>query len=115
VIAKRTLGAFVRKRIEMSLQESVQRHLDEWYRRTLKASWRNSAELKAEFGSASIVTSERVVFNIKGNEFRLIAKVDYTFPTVRILWIGTHREYDQVDVRTVSFERSRYGIISDSQ
>jgi len=115
VIARSTLKKFVLERVENSLRASVDQHLDDWYRMTLAAEWRNSAELKLDLRSASIVSSERVVFNIKGNEFRLVAKIDYTFQTVRILWIGTHHEYDRIDVRTVLFERNRYGLVSDPQ
>jgi len=66
------------------------------------------------FGNASVISSERVVFNIKGNEYRLVVAIDYDHSVVLILWIGTHREYDQIDVRTVEFERERYADPTDS-
>lgn len=115
LIARGTLLAFVRNRVEHKLQDAVFDHLDQWYRSVLRASWRNSAELKAQYRSASIISAERVVFNIKGNDFRLVAWINYTYGAVRILWLGTHREYDRIDVRTIAFERSRYGDSSDPE
>lgn len=56
------------------------------------------------YASASIIGAERVVFNIKGNEYRLVAAVDYRRAIVFIKWIGTHKEYDNIDVRTISYE-----------
>jgi len=113
VIARNTLLAFVRKRVENSLQDVVKDHLDDWYRRTSKAAWKSSAQLKAEFGSASILSADRVVFNIKGNDFRLIALVDYQRQGVLILWIGTHREYDNIDAKEVRYDARRYFDLSD--
>jgi mRNA interferase HigB len=49
-----------------------------------------------------------VVFNIKGNEYRLVAAVDYLHSVVLVLWLGTHREYDRMDVRRVEFDKERY-------
>lgn len=74
----------------------------------------SSAELKRETRSASIVSSERVVFNIRGNEFRLLVAVDYKSSVVLILWLGTHREYDQIDVRQVKFDKERYADSASS-
>ena len=73
-----------------------------------RAAWKSSAELKQQFRTASIVSSERVVFNIKGNEFRLVVAVDYDHGMVLVLWLGTHSEYDRIDVREVEFEKERY-------
>lgn len=56
------------------------------------------------YASASIIGAERVVFNIKGNTYRLVAAVDYRRAIVFIKWIGTHKEYDNIDVRTISYE-----------
>jgi mRNA interferase HigB len=77
VIARSTLLAFVANRVDNSLKDVVKDHLEDWFRRTSRATWRSSAQLKADFGSASIISADRVVFNIKGNDFRLIAGVDY--------------------------------------
>ena len=70
--------------------------------------WKNSAELKQQHRTASIISAERVVFNIKGNEFRLVVAVDYDHGVVLVLWLGTHREYDRIDVRSVRYDKERY-------
>ena len=62
-----------------------------------RASWRHFAELKAQFGSASAV-GERVVFNIAGNKYRLVAWINYDFYTVYVRFVGTHAEYDALDI-----------------
>ena len=65
--------------------------LDSRYAMVSRAAWKNSAELKREKQTASIVSSERVVFNIRGNEFRLVVAVDYKASVILILWLGTPR------------------------
>ncbi len=72
-----------------------------WFHEAAGASWQNSAELKSKYGSASIVSSERVVFNICGNKYRLVVRVNYASGAVFILFVGTHREYDKIDVGAV--------------
>ena len=114
VIARGTLNGFVRNRVDKKLQKMVKDHLDAWYAETAKAAWKNSAELKAQYRSASIVSSERVVFNIKGNEYRLIVAINYHYQVLLILWVGTHKEYDQIDVGKVEYDRRRYADPSDS-
>ncbi|HZP05248.1 MAG TPA: type II toxin-antitoxin system HigB family toxin [Terracidiphilus sp.] len=114
IIARGTLNGFVRNRVERKLQRIVKEHLDSWYAVVSRAEWKSSAELKKLFRSASIVSAERVVFNIKGNEFRLVVAVDYGHGIVLILWLGTHREYDQIDVQTVKFDKRRYANPSNS-
>jgi mRNA interferase HigB len=108
VIARSTLSGFVRNRVEPRLRQVVQDRLDAWFALVSRAEWKNSAELKMQHRTASIVSSDRVVFNIKGNEFRLVAAVDYIHGVVFVLWLGTHREYDRIDVRQVEFEKERY-------
>ncbi|MGD0522199.1 MAG: type II toxin-antitoxin system HigB family toxin [Terracidiphilus sp.] len=102
------MNGFVRNRVEPRLQRVVGEQLNAWYAMASRAAWKNSAELKREKQTASIVSSERVVFNIKGNEFRLVVAVDYKNGVVLILWLGTHREYDQIDVKQVKFDKERY-------
>ncbi len=108
VIARNTLRGFVRNRVEPRLQRVVQDQLDAWYALVSRAAWRNSAELKQEKATASIVSSDCVVFNIKGNEFRVVVAVDYHHQVVLVLWLGTHREYDGIDVKQVKFDKERY-------
>ena len=86
----------------------MQDQLDAWYALVSRAAWRNSAELKQIHRMASIVSSDRAVFNIKGNEFRLVVAVDYKHGFVLILWLGTHCEYDGIDVKKVEYDKRRY-------
>lgn len=67
----------------------------------IKAEWKGPNDIKEQYHSASIVGSGRVVFNIKGNKYRLIVAVKYAFKLVYIRFIGTHKQYDEVDARTV--------------
>lgn len=61
-------------------------------------------ELKAKYRNASIINSKRVVFNIKGNEYRLVVDIEYKLKIVFIVWFGTHKEYDTIDAKTISYE-----------
>lgn len=115
IIARGTLIGFVRNRVEQRLQGSVKAQLDAWYAMASRALWKNSAELKQQHRSASIISAERVVFNIKGNEFRLVVAVDYEHGVILVIWLGTHREYDRIDVRNVRFDRERYANPTDSK
>jgi mRNA interferase HigB len=108
VIAWGTLDGFVRNRVDPRVQRVVREHLDSWHKLVSGATWSSSAELKRQFGTASVVSSDRVVFNIKGNEFRLVVAVQYRFGVVFVLWVGTHREYDRIDVTKVKFDKERY-------
>ena len=62
-----------------------------------------SVEVKKCYATASIVSSDRVVFNIKGNDNRLVASIDYWRQILFIKWVGAHREYDRIDARTVNY------------
>jgi mRNA interferase HigB len=115
VIARGTLNQFVRNRVDGKLQGMVKGHLDAWYAEAARATWKNSAELKQQYRSASIVSSERVVFNIKGNEYRLVTAINYPHQVLLIVWLGTHKEYDKVDVKKVRYEKSRYADSSDPE
>ena len=108
IIARSTLIGFVRNRVEGKLQKIVKGHLNAWYSEAAKASWKNPAELKKQYSSASIVSAERVVFNIKGNDCRLITAINYHYQVLLIIWIGTHREYDQIDAGKVEYDKRRY-------
>lgn len=77
--------------------------LKAWIYEVKFSTWFNSNELKAKYGNASIISSKRVVFNIKGNDYRLIVDVEYKLKIVFIVWFGTHKEYDKIDVKTVNY------------
>ncbi len=108
VIARSTLNDFVRNRVASGQQAVVKTQLDSWYDLVYKAAWRTPAELKDQLGSVSVLTSERVVFNIKGNDYRLIASINYTKQILFVKWLGTHKEYDHVDARKVDYDEDRY-------
>lgn len=72
-----------------------------WYRHVLKADWASPSEVKQDFGNASILKDGRVVFNIAGNKYRLIVWINYDYRVVYIRFIGTHRQYDQIDAQTI--------------
>lgn len=79
--------------------------LKSWADEVKHAEWLQPADIKAQFRSASILKNRRVVFNIKGNDYRLIASIAYRFGAVYIKFIGTHAEYDAVDAETVDLEQ----------
>ena len=115
VIARRTLIDFVNNLLARRYQALVKTHLDAWYEGVTKATWKNSAELKAQYGSASILSAERVVFNIKGNDYRLIVSINYDYQIVLVKWLGTHKEYDNIDAREVQYDKERYTGSADSE
>ena len=67
----------------------------------------NMAAVKQLYRSASVVSADRVVFNIKGNDYRLVTAMDFEKRIVWVEWIGTHSEYDRIDVKTVAYERPK--------
>jgi mRNA interferase HigB len=72
-----------------------------WYRDVLHADWSKPSDVKASFGSASILRDGRAVFNLGGNKYRVIVWINYPYRVVYIRFIGTHHQYDQVDAQTV--------------
>lgn len=78
--------------------------LDAWFDEVKKARWSNAADVKRSYATASIVSADRVVFNIKGNDYRLVVAVDFEKSIVWIKWIGTHRDYDKIIVKEVRHE-----------
>jgi mRNA interferase HigB len=115
VIARGTLTGFVKNRVVRGQQAAVKAQLDAWYQVVHAAKWKSSAELKSQLHSVSVLTAERVVFNIRGNDYRLIVAIDYHYQFLRIKWLGTHKEYDEIDAREVKYEKARYSSSSDSQ
>jgi len=90
-----------------TLREFWQRHaaseqpLKSWYQEAERSQWRTPNEIKAEYPSASILADNRVVFNIKGNTYRLVVKINYDYGAVWIRFIGTHAEYDKIDATKI--------------
>lgn len=75
--------------------------MEAWYAEARHAEWATPADVKAKYGNASILKEGRVVFNICGNEYRLVVWINYEFFTVYIRFIGTHAEYDDINAQTI--------------
>lgn len=74
-----------------------------WYNEMLEQEFDNFNQLKAVYGSAGIVSNQRVVFNIKGNDYRLVVSINFRRKACYTIWFGTHKEYDKIDVTTVTY------------
>lgn len=79
----------------------TQQPLQAWYADVKQANWKSPIDIKNIYRNASIVATNRVVFNIKGNKYRLVAAVQYEYGIVYIRFIGTHKEYDKIDATTI--------------
>ena len=104
IISRRTLRRFVEARRDSKDHAALKAALDAWFAEVKGARWKSSADVKRHYRHASIVGADRVVFNIKGNDYRLVVAVDYEKEIVWIKWIGTHADYDKIDVRTVTYD-----------
>ena len=101
IIARRTLLRFVDSLAGHKDQPAVKVVLDAWFDEARKANWTSTADVKRRYATASIVTAERIVFNIKGNSYRLVVAADFEKGIVWIKWVGTHKDYDRIDVTEV--------------
>jgi len=108
IIARNTLARYVQKLTGHRDHRSVKTALDAWFHEVEQAAWKNSAEVKRLYASASILGAERVIFNIKGNDYRLVTAIDYFRGIVFIKWIGAHKDYDRIDARTVQYDDQAY-------
>jgi mRNA interferase HigB len=95
ILAKSTLRAFWER------HPNAEEPLLAWYRETEKADWDSPAQVKARYRSASFVGENRVIFNIKGNAYRLVVQINYSYRVVYVRFVGTHAEYDKIDVEEV--------------
>ena len=77
-----------------------------WHDEVLEADWNTPNDMKQQFGNASIIDGKRVVFNIHGNRFRLIVDIEFKFKIVFVVWFGTHKQYDNVDAKTVKYVKA---------
>lgn len=97
IISRKTLRLFWEKPHFNDAEQA----LKAWFREASNADWANPAEIKGAFHTASIVGNNRVVFNICGNKYRLVVKVNYPYRVIYIRFIGTHAQYDRIDVEEV--------------
>ncbi len=95
IIAKSTLRQF------WEVHPKAKQPLLAWYAEAARAVWQTPTEVKTKYRNASIVGNNRVVFNIKGNDYRLVVHVRYDIGIIFVRFVGTHREYDNVDVETI--------------
>ena len=100
IIAVKTLKLYAKKKIE------AEQALLVWYEKAFKAGWKNHNELKTQFGNASVVADKRVVFNIHGNKYKLIVDIEYRLQIIFIVWVGTHKEYDNIDAKTITYVKA---------
>ena len=103
IIARRTLREFASSRATHKDVKALKAAPDAWFEEVRRARWASMADVKRHYRTASVVTAERIVFNIKGNAYRLVVAVDYPRQIVFIKWLGTHAQYDKIDVRKVRY------------
>jgi mRNA interferase HigB len=95
IIALKTLRLFWEQ------HPDAQQALQAWYRDAKRAAWKTPADIRNVYRNASIVGHNRVVFNIRGNQYRLVVAVNYTSSIIYIRFIGTHQDYGKIDVTVI--------------
>jgi mRNA interferase HigB len=79
--------------------------LFEWYYELVISDFKSFNELKKVYGNVSLVSDDRVVFNIMGNKYRLVVSMVFEFKAIQIKWFGTHSDYDKIDVTTIQYKK----------
>lgn len=95
IVAKRTIREFNLK------HKDSKEYLETWYQTAKAAQWLKPSDIQQFYATVSILKNSRVVFNIKGNDYRLVAKINYKKQWLFIRFIGTHSEYDKIDANTI--------------
>jgi len=95
VIAKKILREF------WEIHPNSEQQLKAWFRETESAEWKNPNQIKQMYPSSSILNNNRIVFNIKGNTYRLVVKINYEYRMVWIRFVGIHSEYDKIDATKI--------------
>lgn len=98
VIALRTLERFLDSKPEYA---DAREPTLAWYRQVLLADWATPAQVKRDFGTASILMDGRVVFNVAGNKYRIVAWINYPYRILYVRFIGTHQQYDRIDAQSI--------------
>ncbi len=93
VIARRTLREFY----EHPSYRDAEGPIEAWYAEASKANWHSHHDIKAQYGNASIINDETVVFNIAGNKYRLVVNVDYGRQALYVKFVGTYKQYDKLN------------------
>ena len=97
VISRKKLIEFY----EQPGRQDAKGQLEAWYYEAKHAQWESPADVKAQYGSASVIGDNRVVFNIAGNKYRLIVRINYNSKTVFVRFVVTHQEYDKIDAEVI--------------
>ena len=97
IITKRKLLEFYEQRGNADSRIALER----WYQRVSQAKWRNFTDIRMDYPNADYVGNQHYVFNIKGNNYRVVVVIMFTPGLVYIRWVGTHQEYDKIDCRTI--------------
>lgn len=95
IIAKRALRDF------WIIHSIAQEPLKNWFRKVSKANWENVSDLKSSFPDASILGSGRFLFNVKGNHYRIVVKINFHYHLVWIRFVGTHADYDKINAKAI--------------
>lgn len=98
IIAKRTLRQFWERERRFA---DAKKALEDWHAQVSQADWATPIDVKAQYRDASILKDSRAVFNVCGNKYRLVVKINYPYRVVYIRFVGTHAEYDAIDAETV--------------
>ena len=95
IISKKILRDF------WMVHNDCEEQLKSWFKETAKSKWKNPNDIKKEYPSASVLNNNRVIFNIKGNSYRLIVRINYDYEMVWIRFIGTHADYDKINANII--------------
>jgi mRNA interferase HigB len=95
VLSKKTLKTY------WTIHQDCEQQLKTWYKESEEAIWKNQRDIKRDYPSASFLEDNRVVFNIKGNKYRIIVKVNYDYGIAWIRFVGTHAEYDKINASKI--------------
>ncbi len=95
IIARKTLRTFWER------YPDAEQALKAWYHDTQHATWTTPNDIRQGYATASIIANNRVVFNIRGNHYRLVVAINYAYQIVYIRFVGTHHDYDQIDAATI--------------
>jgi mRNA interferase HigB len=106
ILVKKTVLFYIKKYPIARIQLLI------WYNEFSKLEFQNFNALKKVYGKASIVNNGRVVFNIKGNDFRLVVSINFLQKACYVIWFGTHKEYDKINVETIAFDTT---ILTDKK
>ena len=102
IVTKRTILYYI------NLYPAASNSLKGWYGEISKAKFQSFNEVKDVYGNASIIANKRVIFNIKGNSYRLIVSFNFDTQTLYVIWFGTHEAYDKIDAATVKHLKNPY-------